>query len=164
MVKGTEIDRFIKAAEKHGLHSNRILVEAIGTRTKNQVAHFKHRYIKDHEQWWPTRHLKAPSLESQMDQATQSSPSISPSSRRSVSSQPQPPSMLESPDPRATAEEVDCPLSLDIFIPLATEGQRNSRLDKVDQILARLRAKDQPIPEHGAEGNNHPTPPSKNYP
>ena len=83
-----EISRFRTAVEKHGLHSNKIIAAAIGNRTIKQVAQFKMRYIKSHEQW-AYKHLNAPSLGSQKDQATQSSPSTSPSSRRSVSSRSQ---------------------------------------------------------------------------
>eukprot|EP00731_Ephydatia_muelleri_P036489 Em0264g2a len=154
-----EINRFRKAVEIHGLRSNKILAEVIGTRTSNQVAHFKQRYIKDHEQW-AYRHLNAPSLGSQKDQATQSSPSTSPSSRRSVSSQSQPPDSLGSPDSRTTAEEVSSPSSSDISIPLATKGQRNPLIVEADQILVRLRTRIHPTLDKGAEDSTSPQHPS----
>ena len=154
-----EINRFRKAVEIHGLRSNKILAEVIGTRTSNQVAHFKQRYIKDHEQW-AYRHLNAPPLGSQKDQATQSSPSTSPSSRRSVSSQSQPPDSLGSPDSRTTAEEVSSPSSSDISIPLATKGQRNPLIVEADQILVRLRTRIHPTLDKEVEDSTSPQHPS----
>eukprot|EP00731_Ephydatia_muelleri_P013812 Em0007g1122a len=154
-----EINRFRKAVEIHGLRSNKILAEVIGTRTSNQVAHFKQRYIKDTSNGL-TDTLNAPSLGGQKDQATQSSPSTSPSSRRSVSSQSQPPDSLGSPDSRTTAEEVSSPSSSDISIPLATKGQRNPLIVEADQILVRLRTRIHPTLDKGAEDSTSPQHPS----
>ena len=142
-----EISRFRTAVEKHGLHSNKIIAAAIGTRTIKQVAQFKMRYIKSHEQW-AYKHLNAPSLGSQKDQATQSSPSTSPSSRRSVSSRSQHSGSVGSPDSRNDAEEASSsPSSSGVSIPLACRGQRNPLLKKADQLLAGLRARVHPTPD-----------------
>ena len=142
-----EISRFRTAVEKHGLHSNKIIAAAIGNRTIKQVAQFKMRYIKSHEQW-AYKHLNAPSLGSQKDQATQSSPSTSPSSRRSVSSRSQHSGSVGSPDSRNDAEEASSsPSPSGVSIPLAFRGQRNPLLEKADQLLAGLRARVHPTPD-----------------
>ena len=151
-----EIERFRLAAEKHGLHSNKILAEAIGTRNKNQVAHFKQRYIRDNDKW-ALKHLNAPSLEGQSDMATQSSPSISQSSRRSVSSQALSPSAVGSPSSTTTAREAVSPLSLAISTPQATRAG-NPLLEEADRQLARLRGKDQLTTDPEGESNASPQP------
>ena len=142
-----EIKRFRTAAQLHGLHSNKILAAAVGSRTSTQVAKFKARYIQQNGQW-AYKYMNPPTFGSQRDQATQSSPSTSPASRRSGSSQP--PSSLTSETPQLwDTAEADLKLRSPSNATMSPEVARepNPLLATADNLLLRLRTRVETTPD-----------------
>ena len=133
-----EIKRFRTAAQLHGLHSNKILAAAVGSRTCTQVAKFKARYIQQNGQW-AYKYLNPHTFGSQRDQATQSSPSQSPSSRRSVSSHSTPTNTI-SPSSSHTRSPPSSS-STRTASPVVTD-RPNLQIDAANILLTKLRSKD----------------------
>ena len=142
------LKRFPTAAQLHGLHSNKILAAAVGSRTSTQVAKFKTRYIQQNGQWAYKYMMNPPTFGSQRDQATQSSPSTSPASRRSGSSQP--PSSLTSETPQLwDTAEADLKLRSPSNATMSPEVARepNPLLATADNLLLRLRTRVETTPD-----------------
>ena len=134
-----EIQRFVEAAQRVGLHSNKSLASLIGTRTQKQVANFKARYIRDHQQW-AFKYSTPAAFGTRQDQATQSSPSQSPSSQRSVSTH----STSFDSDVATTLMDPATPSSSSSghTISPIISTKTNPRIDAANQLLVRLRSKE----------------------
>lgn len=134
-----EVELFKRMVQIYGLTSNKLLARKIGTKSRNQVAGFKYRFLQKHP-LWRRYDYGAPAMESS-SQSTSVETSSCHSSPSSVAT-----NKALSPTTTTEIDSSDCERFVESLTQhYAQPGAQSTLLNKADKLVAMLRA---PLPLH----------------
>ena len=162
-----EVTSFLSAVRRFGLKQNKLIAQAVGTRTTDQVRYFKKKYAESHPVWAIRAAL--PELTRTVDSGTQSSPSgasTSSSARSPLSTPPASISRLASELDTASPSSREPPIipPSENQVPLGGYSLKTQQsLQLANATLQLLRSRPASPPEINSIKGSRTTPPSTTY-